>query len=334
MPLRTRSDLTRNLIPAVPPAPVLVADLGGTNTRVALADGAVLRQGSIRRYRNADHADLTPILQAYLRDIGAEPCAAVCLSVAGPVRDGVAQMTNLDWRLDAGDLTAALDVAQVVLVNDLQAQGHALADLPERSVTELCPGSPAPPGASRLVVGAGTGFNAAPVHYVNGSAIVPASESGHIHLPRQGQTEEALATHLAQSHGIATVEEVLCGRGLVALDTWLNGRERTADAIMADLAAGDAAALRTGQLYTRLFGRTLATLALSHLPFGGIYLIGGVARAFAPHLMRLGLTEAMTEMGRFSNLMSGFAVRVVQDDYAALTGCASVLRDRLRAGSV
>jgi glucokinase len=161
--------------------------------------------------------------------------------------------------------------------------------------------------------------------------VVPPSECGHIHLPRHGQTEEALAAHLARLHGVATVEEALCGRGLVALDQWLNGQARSGDAIMTALADGDAAALRTGQLYVRLLGRTLATLALTHLPFGGIYLIGGVARAFAPHLDRLGLTEAMTEMGRFSDLMAGFAVRVVQDDYAALTGCASVLRDSARA---
>ncbi|MDZ7907600.1 MAG: hypothetical protein U5N10_04860 [Gemmobacter sp.] len=31
----------------------LVADIGGTNTRVALADGRAIREASVRRYRNA-----------------------------------------------------------------------------------------------------------------------------------------------------------------------------------------------------------------------------------------------------------------------------------------
>jgi glucokinase len=312
-----------------PPAPVLVADLGGTNTRVALADGPVLRQGSIRRYRNADHPGLTPLIRAYLHDIAAEPCAAVCLSVAGPVRDGVAQMTNLDWRLDQAELAQDLGIDRVVLLNDLQAQGYGLASLPDRAVIPVLRAPPAPASASRLVVGLGTGFNAAPVHYAAGRMLVPPSESGHIHLPRHGATEEALAAHLAARHGIATVEEALCGRGLVAVDAWLNGRPdgtpRAGEAILADLAVGEASALRTGQLYTRLLGRTLATLALTHLPFGGIYLIGGVARAFAPHLAGLGLGAAMAEMGRFSDLMGSFAVWTVSDDYAALTGCAAYL---------
>lgn len=307
----------------------LLADVGGTNTRVALADGHVLRQGSIRRYRNAEQAGLAQLLTGYLQGVGHEPCAALCLSVAGPVRHGpqgaVAQMTNLDWTIDARRLASDLGIPRVVLLNDLQAQGYALADLPARSVEEILPGMPAAPGATRLVVGAGTGFNAAPVHYAQGFTLVPPSECGHIHLPRHGETEEALARHLAQAHGIATVEEALSGRGLLALHAWLGGGEREERAVIAALAAREPQAVRTGRLYARLMGRTLATLALTHLPWGGIYLIGGVARAMAPHLPGLGLAEAMHEAGRFSALMKEFPVRVVVDDYAALTGCAAAL---------
>jgi glucokinase len=146
-------------------------------------------------------------------------------------------------------------------------------------------------------------------------------------LPRHGATEEALAHHLAQVHGIATVEEVLCGRGLEALHHWLTGQTLPGAAIMAALAEGEPGALRTGQLYARLLGRTLATFALTHLPFGGIYLIGGVARAFAPHLAGLGMAAAMAEMGRFSDMMAEFPVWSVVDDYAALAGCAAHLAE-------
>jgi len=236
-------------------------------------------------------------------------------------------MTNLSWLIDEGALVAELGLPRALLINDLQAQGHALATLSPRALRTILAGPAAEPGASSLVVGAGTGFNAAPVHYAGGRTVVPPSECGHIHLPRHGQTEEALARHLAATHGIATVEEVLCGRGLVALHAWLTGREAAGDAILAGIAAGEAEALRTGQLYARLFGRTLGTLALTHLPFGGIYLIGGVARAFAPHFAALGLGAALTEMGRFSALAAAFAVWSVEDDYAALAGCAAAFQD-------
>lgn len=307
------------------PAPQLVADIGGTNTRVALADGGVLRAGSIRKYANAGRDGLSGILRQYLRDTASTECSGVCVAVAGPVRDGVARMTNLDWEITTDDLAAVGGTDRVAILNDLQAQGHALASLGARHLRVLRPGRPASEGAAQLVVGAGTGFNAAPVHHLPGGTFVAPSECGHIHLPRHGEAEEALARHLAQRHGIATIEEVLCGRGLVALHHWVSGHEVAGDALTAAIAAGDAQARESGALYARLMGRALAALALVHLPFGGIFLIGSVARAMAPHLDDLGMGAAFVEMGRFSAMMEDFPILVVEDDYAALLGCAAHL---------
>jgi glucokinase len=67
------------------------------------------------------------------------------------------------------------------------------------------------------------------------------------------------------------------------------------------------------------------------LPFGGIFLVGGVSRAFAPYLERFGFGEAFRDKGRFAGFMSNFSVSVVEDDYAALTGSAAHLVDLLGA---
>ena len=47
-----------------------------------------------------------------------------------------------------------------------------------------------------------------------------------------------------------------------------------------------------------------------------------MARAFAPHLAAMGFAEGFRDKGRFAGFMEGFAVSVIEDDYAALTGCA------------
>jgi len=307
------------------PAPQLVADTGGTNTRVALADSGVLRQGSIRRYANAEYPSLAAVLQDYLHHTATTECAGVCVGVAGPVAGDRAEMTNLNWVITASELGAVAGTGKVKILNDLQAQGHALAALDPRHVRALLPGRPAPDGAVQLVVGAGTGVNAAPVHYLPGGVHVAASECGHIHLPVQGEQEQALARHMAHHDGVAMAEEALCGRGLTMMHAWVSGQTLPPEAVIAAIAAGDAAALETGRLYARLMGRVLATLALVHLPYGGISLIGGVARAMAPRLIELGMGEAFHQMGRFSDFMQGFPVHVVEDDYAALLGCATHL---------
>ena len=152
------------LSPRPTPFPQLVADIGGTNTRLALADGGTLRPDSIRRYHNADHATFEALLTQYLRDTAVSRCAGVCFAVAGPVRDGAVQMTNLGWELRQEALAAQTGCARVHFLNDLQAQGYALDVLDKGHQRPLLPGPAAPEAATRLVVGIGTGFNAAPVH--------------------------------------------------------------------------------------------------------------------------------------------------------------------------
>lgn len=309
------------------PAPQLVADVGGTNTRVALADHGVLRSGSIRRFSNAEHGALEDILVAYLNSNATPDCDGVCVAIAGAVRDGAATMANLDWEVSEDSLRQATGAESVALLNDLQAQGHALSTVDPRHITTLMRGAQAEDVGTQLVVGAGTGFNAAPVYHLPQGTFVAPSEHGHSHLPQGGEREQALARDLAQKHGIASIEEVLCGRGLVALHAWVTGETTDGPAIIEAIAQGHPQAVETGQLYARIMGHVLGSLALTTLPYGGIYLIGGVARAMAPHLVALGMKDAFFQMGRLSYLMEEFAVHVVADDYAALHGCASFLRE-------
>ena len=76
----------------------------------------------------------------------------------------------------------------------------------------------------------------------------------------------------------------------------------------------------------QLLGTVLGDLALIHLPFGGIYLIGGMARAVTPWIGRSALPRRLPRRAGFPEFMDQFGIAVVEDDYAALTGCASHLR--------
>lgn len=308
----------------------LVADIGGTNTRVALARGARLRTETIRRYANADHASLAEVLDRFLAAEGGVDCDGACVAVAGPVTEGVGRLTNLDWQIDGPTLATAARAERVAILNDLQAQGHALGHLAPGTLRPVLDGA-GKPGAVQLVIGVGTGFNAAPVHETVGGRHVAASECGHASLPVRTEEDLRLARHVQRAHGFAGVEDVLSGRGLERVHAWLaeesgQAGRRTAAEIMARIeAGGDALADRTGQAFVRLLGTVAGDLALVHLPFGGIYLCGGVARAFTPHLDRFGFAGAFRDKGRFASFMAAFPVRVIEDDFAALTGCAVYL---------
>jgi len=304
----------------------LVADIGGTNTRVALARGTEIAHDTVRRYANAEAAGLDSLLARYLDETAPGPIAGACVAVAGPVRDGVGALTNFDWSIDRDTLGRVTGAGRLAVLNDLQAQGHAVGMVAESDLTRLMAQPAGQDHAARLVVGVGTGFNAAPVHDTDGGRIVPPSECGHISLPRTEPDFAALADALDSHHGFASVEDALSGRGFTRIHRHLHGEALEGREIMARLDGGDAQAVATARLFVRLLGTVLGDLALIHLPFGGLYLIGGMARAVTPWMEEFGFAEAFRAKGRFSGFMEQFGVSVIEDDYAALTGCAAHLR--------
>ncbi|ACM01051.1 glucokinase [Cereibacter sphaeroides] len=307
----------------------LVADIGGTNTRVALAEGSRLRPETTRRFRNADYPALAPVLRDFLSVAGSPEIDGTCVAAAGPVRDGVALLTNLAWTVDGAELQRATGAPRVAVLNDLQAQGHALGHLDPANLRVLIPGPTPRRAGPMLVVGVGTGFNAAPVHDVAGLRLVAASECGHAGMPVRTARDLRLAEFVQTAHGFAGVEDVLSGRGLerlyafTAAEAGLEDRKSAAEIMAAIAEPGPARA--AAELFARLLGAEAGNLALIHLPFGGLYLCGGVARAFAAHLGPMGFAENFRDKGRFSAFMDDFPVCIVEDDYAALTGCAAYL---------
>lgn len=318
----------------MPPArTLLVADVGGTNTRVALATGRQLRADTIERFKNASYPGLETVLRAYLEHQGLTDIDGASVAVAGPVRDGSGVMTNLDWSIDRETLSRATGAEQVAVLNDLQAQGHALGLIDDANLLNVVAGPATAPHSSRLVIGVGTGFNAAPVHDTLQGRFVPPSESGHANLPIRTAEDLALCHFVETAHGFPAIEDVLSGRGLERVYRWHANEagspsERSAADIMAACNTGDdevaTAAVAT---FVRLLGTVCGNLALVHLPFGGLYLVGGVARAIAPHMQTFGFADAFRDKGRFAGFMQNFAVHVVEDDYAALIGLISHLEN-------
>ncbi len=307
----------------------LVADIGGTNTRVALADGQIVREDTVMRFSNADYPGLESVLRTYLADIGTPKTDAVCVAVAGPVRDGRATMTNLDWTMDKDTLARASGASRVALLNDLQAQGHAVGYIDQKNLRPILTGTESNEHAAKLVIGVGTGFNSAPVFETAAGRLVTPSESGHASLPIRTETELRLCAFVSTAHGFPAIEDVLSGRGLERVYAWLGAeandpREISAAQIMQACQDGsDPRATEAARVFVQMLGKVAGDLSLVQLPFGGVYLVGGVARAIAPYLGTFGFAEAFRDKGRFAGFMGNFSVTVVEDDYAALVGCAA-----------
>lgn len=309
----------------------LLADVGGTNTRVGLADrGGGLIAGSARSFPNAGFAGLDALLAVYLADMGAGPVAALCAGVAGPVRGGAAQLTNHAWHITAAALRASTGAAHVHLLNDLQAQALALDDLPPGAITPIRSGTP--DTGPRLVLGLGTGCNLAVAHRIGDRLFAPPAESGHSALPHLDPPLNALTRHLARDHPHKPIEAALSGPGLQRIYRWQSGSTLDTHGIIAAHIAGtDAHASAALALFSRLLGAVAGNMCLHHMATGGLYLIGGTARATAPHLMASGFDDAFAARGPYAAIVDAIPVHLIWDDTAALRGCARHLRDALPA---
>ena len=84
---------------------------------------------------------------------------------------------------------------------------------------------------------------------------------------------------------------------------------------------GDDNAKKVAQFIASSAGSFFGDLALILLPFGGIFLIGGVARSLKEHLNSEDFTKAFCNKGRFSKFNQRFSIYLVLDDFAALKGC-------------
>ena len=310
---------------------LLVADVGGTNTRIALSDGTELQIESICRYRNADHGSLEELIELYINERDEPGIHSAAVAVAGPVQDGRGELTNISWSIDLAALSRTTGAAKVAVLNDLQAQGYALARLDSSRLRTIVRGPGNPNSISCLVVGIGTGFNAAPVHQIKSGLLVPPSEAGHAGLPIGIEDDLDLWRFLDAAGGYPAVEDALSGRGLENIYRWKcqatgHTGQKTANEIMAAISEGnDPSAEEAVRVFVRLLGNVCGNLSLFHLPFGGVYLVGGVARAIAPHLADYGFADAFQGKGRFSEFMENFSVHVVEDDYLALLGLAAYL---------
>lgn len=299
----------------------LVADIGGTNARLALAAEGQIVPGTVHSYANADWPDLYAVIAAYLSGQPAARPSQMVVAVAGPVQGGRAMLTNRNWSIVAQKLSGDFDCANTVLLNDLTALGYALPGLRADQVTQVSAGLAKQKGlAQSLVVGIGTGFNVSPVLETSQTVLCPAVEAGHVAMPRS--ITDALAAAGCPGAAFPTVEALFSGRGFTSFCRQITGDSTLEGATaMASYGAPQAEQLTAAVAqYSALLGWLLRELSLAYMPSSGIYLAGSVARAIAgtvpgPFVEILGRPCAIRTSG-------APAVYTIKDDGAALAGCA------------
>ena len=316
---------------------ILAGDIGGTNSRLALfAFGDLRRPVLERTFPSRAQRGLREIAAGFLAGREGEVSRA-CFGVAGPVRNGRCETTNLPWIVDAAELSAALGIRGVSVINDLEANAFGLAALDAGDLCTLSDGDPDAAG-NLCVVSAGTGLGEAGV-YFDGRRHHPfATEGGHASFSPTTEQESDLLRWLQGRFGHASWERVLSGPGLVNIYEFLRdtGRGPEPAWLAEEIRAGDAAAVISRHaldgssdlcsealdLFVRFYGIEAGNAALKYMATGGVLLGGGIAPRNLDKLRGGGFMSAFLDKGRMRPLLEAMPVRVILNQRTALLGAA------------
>ena len=316
---------------------LLAGDIGGTKTLLSLyrCCGEALELLVSERYHSRHWPELAPMVQAFLAGPAAravaDPPAAACFAVAGPVQAGLAQLTNLPWRLAEADLAAATGIPRVELVNDFAVLIYGLPHLHADQQASVRRGTPTA-GAPLLVLGAGTGLGVAYGVPTPAGLVALASEGSHGEFAPRTAQEWELKGWLQADLGLErlSIERVVSGTGLGLIARWLlatsplgvghplqavvaDAQQDLPAAVAAAAAAGDALSSAALELWIAAYGSACGDLALAALVRGGIWLAGGTAAKLLPALRAGGFAQAFLNKGRMAALLEPIPITAIID---------------------
>ncbi len=239
-----------------------------------------------------------------------------CFAVAAPIEHNKCKFTNLNLQIDGDRLVQKLGIGKIQLINDFQAIAYGLQPpLDGCDYVTLQKGKPDKNGLI-AVMGAATGLGKAFLVKQNGDYRAYATEGGHVDFTPHNDQEFRLSQYILKQMGDrnknlpgVSAEQIVSGRGIVAIYSFLRDEEHYSESpqigpiiktwqkedgicrevvdpaaliTAAALAKGDRLCEKAMQMFVEAYGSELGNFALQFLPYGGLYVAGGIAPQILP----------------------------------------------------
>ena len=318
-------------------SPIVVADIGGTNARFAVATSYCKqsRQFEIQyhaTYPSAEFQSFESALQRFIEQLPIDKPRRASLAVAGPIKSQQVYLTNVGWHFSIAELKVSMGFEELVVINDFAAFAYAAPYLDIQQNLLLKPGQPEPEG-NIAVMGPGTGFGAACLaRDINGSAVM-SCEAGHISLAPVTALDRQLLHALRANLQHVSIEDVFSGPGIARLYR-----------AMAEVKGHTPMALNAAQIselaheceicdatlthFCEWMGSVAGDLALAFGALGGVNIGGGILPRMTERLTSSRFVERFTEKGMMSQYVGQIPVTLVTQDNIPLVGAAACLHER------
>lgn len=316
-------------------APGLIADIGATNARFAMADANGFY--AAKDLPCKDYPGIVEAAKAYLALLDLKtPPRVGSFAIAGPVKGDWFEMINHNWSFSTEAVRQELGLESLRLMNDFRAVALSIPHIPKECLRQIGQGE-ALKNAPIAIIGPGTGLGIAGLAWDEETErYVPVSgEGGHVTMPAQNQREFTILDYLHKKYTHVSAERVCSGKGLVNLYDAIRAVDGHTD--LPDLDAPDiskaaiegscAVCKETLDLMLKFLGLVAGNLAMTMGAFGGVYIAGGIVNKLGEYFYESGFREAFEDKGRMrAAFLSSMATLVMKHPYPAFLGLQKNLK--------
>ena len=320
---------------------ILAGDLGGTKCTLILFDVNAQRLRPIYRLtvKTADFPDIESLFNHFREKAQREGhpltnLAAAGFGIAGAIVNDAVVCNNLPWTITRKRISENLQIAsgRTLLLNDVESAASSLAHLEPKDLLELNPGTPQP-RSPKVYVAAGTGLGESILFWNGDRYQVSACESGLTDFAPGTDREIVVLQYLRQRMPRVCTEEIVSGRGFRAIHeaVFPEHHHQFFDDPELDSAAGitqqafskDCSACEeTLHMWTEAYGSEAGNMALRSLPFGGVYVGGGIALKILPKLKDGTFVRAFCNKTKLADELARIPIFVVLNQDAPVLGAA------------
>ena len=320
---------------------LLIADIGGTNARFALADTGAAGFSSEATLKCADFPSVETAIEQYLEQLGAGTPDVICLAGAGALVDNRINITNNHWLLAVDDLSEAFATDAIRLMNDFEAIAWSVPALDDDDCMPVgLPDAPGLPNGdySVAIVGPGTGLGAVGLRRLGGVLIPIAGEGGHGGFAPETKVQLDVLTALRERFDRVYSERVVSGSGLENI-YWALGQihgQKLPKLSAAEIftAAGEAnehAAEAVG-LFFEVLGQFAGDYALTIGANDGVYIAGGIVPRYPELLVSSRFRSGFESKGKHRSILERIPTQLIRHPQPGLLGASYVAQQM--AGSL
>lgn len=320
---------------------ILAGDLGGTKCTLILFVIDRDRLRPIYRFtaKTADFCDIESFFDNFREHAKREGHLLNALSgagfgVAGAIVNDEVLCNNLPWTITRNRLAQALKItpARTMLLNDVESAASSLEHLEKEDLLELNPGAQQL-HAPKVYVAAGTGLGESILFWNGNRYQVSACEAGLTDFAPGTDREIVVLQTLRQRMPLVCTEEIVSGRGFRAIHQAIFPEvhhaffddpaiDAAAKITQQAFAKSCAACEETLHMWTEAYGSEAGNMALRALPFGGVYVGGGIALKILAKLKDGTFVRAFCNKTKLADELARIPIFVVLNQDAPVLGAA------------